>query len=157
MCIGRIQVIVATPIFVGLATDDAGAPIWTSIAPCLVSSRTSRRCAPVPHAASWTRPARGALPEGRSAPRNGPFDLTKECNLGLGSGQAAFEAGMTFPCRHGGQSRASLDMADINNWSIASAGVFQASVFRGRALSAAATAAISSALCMLRSVPLGKY
>lgn len=35
----------------------------TSIAPCLVSSRTSRRCAPVPQAASWTRPARGALPE----------------------------------------------------------------------------------------------
>jgi hypothetical protein len=54
-----------------------------SIAPCLVSSRTSRRCAPVPHAASWTRPARGALPEDRSAPRNGPFDLTKECNLDL--------------------------------------------------------------------------
>ena len=35
----------------------------TSIAPCLVSSRTSRRCAPVPQAASWTRPALGALPE----------------------------------------------------------------------------------------------
>jgi hypothetical protein len=34
----------------------------TSIARCLVSSRTSRRCAPVPQAASWTRPARGALP-----------------------------------------------------------------------------------------------
>jgi len=38
-------------------------PTWTSIAPCSVSSRTSRRCAPVPQAASWTRPARGALPE----------------------------------------------------------------------------------------------
>jgi putative transposase len=40
---------------------------------------------------------------------------------------------------------------------IVSAGVFQSSVFRGRELRAAATAAISSALCMLRSVPLGKY
>src|SRR6201984_362800 len=30
---------------------------------CSVSSRTSRRCAPVPQAASWTRPARDALPE----------------------------------------------------------------------------------------------
>src|SRR6516164_8629547 len=38
-------------------------PTWTSIAPCSVSSRTSRRCAPVPQAASWTRPARDALPE----------------------------------------------------------------------------------------------
>jgi hypothetical protein len=48
-------------------------------------------------------------------------------------------------------------MADISNWSSASAGVFQASVFRGRELSAAATAAISSLLCVLRSVPFGKY
>jgi transposase InsO family protein len=38
------------------------------------------------------------------------------------------------------------------NWSSASAGVFQSSVFRGRELRVAATAAISSALCMLRSV-----
>ena len=29
---------------------------------------------------------------GRSAPRNGPFDPTKECDLDLGSGQAASEA-----------------------------------------------------------------
>jgi hypothetical protein len=36
------------------------------------------------------------------------------------------------------------------HWSSASAGVFQRSVFRGRALRAAATAAISSALCTLR-------
>jgi hypothetical protein len=43
--------------------DDAGGPTWTSIAPCSVSPRTSRRCAPVPQAASWTRPARDALPE----------------------------------------------------------------------------------------------
>ncbi|MGY4368939.1 putative transposase [Bradyrhizobium sp. LB1.3] len=35
--------------------------------------------------------------------------------------------------------------------------VFQPSVFRGRALRAAATADISSALWMLRSVPFGKY
>ena len=44
-----------------------------------------------------------------------------------------------------------------NHASSASAGVFQPSVFRGLALRAAATAAISSALCTLRSVPFGKY
>ena len=48
-------------------------------------------------------------------------------------------------------------LADRRNRSSASAGVFQSSVFRGRELRAAATAAISLALCMLRSVPLGKY
>src|ERR1700684_1211605 len=47
--------------------------------------------------------------------------------------------------------------ADRRNRSSASAGVFQSSVFQGRELRAAATAAISLALCMLRSVPLGKY
>src|SRR5437588_11805897 len=41
--------------------------------------------------------------------------------------------------------------------SSASAGVFQPSVFLGRALRAAATAVISSALWTLRSVPFGKY
>jgi len=44
-----------------------------------------------------------------------------------------------------------------NHASSASAGVFQPSVFRGLALRVAATAAISSALCTLRSVPFGKY
>jgi putative transposase len=44
-----------------------------------------------------------------------------------------------------------------SNASSASAGVFQPRVFLGRALRVAATAAISSALCMLRSVPFGKY
>jgi hypothetical protein len=39
----------------------------------------------------------------------------------------------------------------------ASAGVRQPSVFRGRALSAAATAANSSGPCSLKSVPFGKY
>src|SRR5262249_20916117 len=38
-------------------------PDLERIAPCSVSSRTSRRCAPVPQAASWTRPVLGALPE----------------------------------------------------------------------------------------------
>ena len=42
----------------------------------------------------------------------------------------------------------SLDIAEIGNWSSASAGVFQASVFRGRELSEAATATISSELCV---------
>ena len=36
-------------------------------------------------------------------------------------------------------------------------GVLQLRVFRGRRLSVAATAAMSLALCLLRSVPLGKY
>src|SRR5579872_2780968 len=36
---------------------------WTRIVPCSISSRTSRRCAPMPQAASWTGSARGALPE----------------------------------------------------------------------------------------------
>jgi hypothetical protein len=44
-----------------------------------------------------------------------------------------------------------------NNSSSASAGVFQPNVFLGRALRAAATAAISAALWVLRSVPFGKY
>ena len=39
----------------------------------------------------------------------------------------------------------------------ASDGVLQPRVFRGRRLSVAATAAMSLALCLLRSVPLGKY
>ena len=39
----------------------------------------------------------------------------------------------------------------------ASDGVLQQRVFRGRRLSAAATAAMSLGLCLLRSVPLGKY
>ncbi|GAC1679665.1 MAG: hypothetical protein NVS9B2_30670 [Steroidobacteraceae bacterium] len=44
-----------------------------------------------------------------------------------------------------------------SNSSSASAGVFQPSVFLGRALRVAATADMSSALWMLRSVPFGKY
>src|SRR4029450_269855 len=39
----------------------------------------------------------------------------------------------------------------------AAAGVFQSRVLRGRLLRAAATAVRSSALCLLKSVPLGKY
>ena len=44
-----------------------------------------------------------------------------------------------------------------SNSSSTSAGVFQPKVFLGRAFRAAATAVISSALWMLRSVPFGKY
>jgi len=51
---------------------------------------------------------------GRSAPRNGPLSLTKECNLDLESGEATSEAMVTS--QHG-QFRTSLDMADISNWS----------------------------------------
>ena len=47
--------------------------------------------------------------------------------------------------------------ADRSTASRASAGVRQSSVLRGLALSAAATAARSPALCAARSVPFGKY
>src|SRR3954451_7205112 len=47
--------------------------------------------------------------------------------------------------------------ADLSSSSKASAGVLHPSVLRGRPFSVAATAARASALCMLRSVPLGKY
>ena len=47
--------------------------------------------------------------------------------------------------------------ADRNRASRASAGFLQLRVFRGLPLSAAATAARSPALCLLRSVPFGKY
>src|SRR6266853_1583846 len=46
---------------------------------------------------------------------------------------------------------------DDSSSSSASAGVFQPSVFLGRALRAAATADMSSALWILRSEPFGKY
>src|SRR5215213_9273011 len=52
---------------------------------------------------------------------------------------------------------ATLAGVDRSTSSKASAGVLQPRVFRGLALSAAATAASASALCVLRSVPLGKY
>ena len=48
-------------------------------------------------------------------------------------------------------------LADRRSSSSASAGVLHSSVLRGRVLRAVATAAISSALCTLRSVPFGKY
>ena len=49
---------------------------------------------------------------GRSAPRNGPFDLTKECDSGPGSGQATSEATVTSRRR---QFRTLLGMVDISN------------------------------------------
>ena len=49
---------------------------------------------------------------------------------------------------HGCESSSSLKTSE---------GVLQLRVFRGRRLSVAATAAMSRALCLLRSVPLGKY
>ena len=60
----------------------------------------------------------------------------------------------------GGFSRV---VATLSGWSkssclfSASAGVFQPSVLRGRLLRAAATASSSAAVCLARSVPLGKY
>ena len=94
---------------------------------------------------------------GRSAPRNGPFDLTKECIRIWDADKRHPRPDNISSVANTDQFWPSLDMANTNDCSSASAGVFQASVFRGLALSAAATAAISSALWMLRSVPLGKY
>ncbi len=48
-------------------------------------------------------------------------------------------------------------LVDRRSSSSASAGVLHSSVLRGLVLRAAATAATSSALCTLRSVPFGKY
>src|SRR5690606_24087522 len=48
-------------------------------------------------------------------------------------------------------------IADRRSSSNASAGVLQPKAFRGRVLSARATAARSVALCAPRSVPFGKY
>src|SRR3954464_890588 len=47
--------------------------------------------------------------------------------------------------------------ADLSSSPQASARVLHPTVLRGRPFSVAATAARASALCMLRSVPLGKY
>src|SRR5450432_3793784 len=49
------------------------------------------------------------------------------------------------------------DLAHRRYWSKASAGVFHPRAFRGLELRVIATAAMSSALCALRSVPFGKY
>jgi hypothetical protein len=48
-------------------------------------------------------------------------------------------------------------LVDRRSSSSASAGVLHSSVLRGLVLRAAATAATSSALCTLKSVPFGKY
>ena len=48
-------------------------------------------------------------------------------------------------------------LAHRRYWSKASAGVFHPRAFRGLELRVIATAAMSSALCALRSVPFGKY
>ena len=99
---GRIQLIVATrsllayrstPVTTHRARFGAADPIWTSIAPCSVSSRTGRRYAPVPQAASWTRPTRGALPE--AGRLQGMVLLVSPRNLHHGSGQATSEATVT--------------------------------------------------------------
>src|SRR5216683_6686778 len=59
----------------------------------------------------------------------------------------------------GGLKRSSQHnvLAHRRYWSKASAGVFHPRAFRGLELRVIATAAMSSALCALRSVPFGKY
>ncbi len=79
----------------GAVFNGAGGPSWTSIAPCSISSRTSRRCAPVPHSGILDKTCARRSARGRSAPRNGPLDPTKECDLDLGPGQATSEADNT--------------------------------------------------------------
>jgi hypothetical protein len=71
-------VIVATPIFVGLAADDAGGsnPDKRSALLGLVQDEPALRAG----AASGIldKPCARRSAGGRSAPRNGPLDLTKE-------------------------------------------------------------------------------
>ena len=55
------------------------------------------------------------------------------------------------------QGKVEVWFFDDNRSSKVSAGVLQPRVLRGRLLRAAATAARSSAVCLLRSVPFGKY
>ena len=66
-----------------------------------------------------------------------------------------------FRSRHSGRIQAVVAtgclLVDRRSSSSASAGVFHSRVLRGLVLSAAATAAISSTVCTLRSVPFGKY
>jgi hypothetical protein len=88
-------VIVATPIFVGLAAGWCWCPNLdkNSAALGLVQDEPALRAGAARGILDKTCARRSA--GGRSAPRNGPFDLTKECNLDPGPGQAAFEARMT--------------------------------------------------------------
>jgi len=65
--------------------------------------------------------------------------------------------GRTNQLRFKGSSQHWLCHGDPNRWARASAGVFQARVFRGRELRARATASRSERECRARSVPLGKY
>src|SRR3954463_6684551 len=70
------------------------------------------------------------------------------------------EAGLEPPLKQAARVQAVVATAvcaALSSSSKASAGVLQPKVLRGRPLRAAATAARSSALCTLRSVPLGKY
>ena len=55
------------------------------------------------------------------------------------------------------QRKVEVRFSDVRDHSRLSAGVFQPRVLRERLIRAAATAARSSAVCLLRSVPLGKY
>ena len=71
--------IVATPIFVGLAADDAGGsnPDKRSALLGLVQDEPALRAGAASGILDKTC-ARRSLPGGRPAPRNGPLDLTKE-------------------------------------------------------------------------------
>jgi hypothetical protein len=97
----RIQVIVATRSFVGYHRKHAirrrsfRRCWWAtldkhSVVLGLVQDEPALRAGAASGILDKTCARRSA--RGRSAPRNGPFDPTKECDLDLGSGQAASEA-----------------------------------------------------------------
>src|ERR671911_1243026 len=106
-------------------------------------TRRVRSCPPAPDAArTKANRAEGNMPYGKAVPAPGVvFHSDKGCQTWV-QGVVA-----TSPAVDGFDSSSSR----------ASAGVFQSRVLRGRRLRAVATAVRSSALCLLRSVPLGKY
>ena len=80
-------------------------------------------------------------------------------NMALAQRQPAAVIHHSDQGTQGGFKRSSRrnDLAHRRYWSKASAGVFHPKAFRGLELRVIATAAMSSALCALRSIPFGKY
>ena len=88
--------------------------------------------------------------------RRGPDRVLDLSNSeGVRSDRRSWKAGDTGAVENSAQGGGPVQRCKRS--SRVSAGVFQPRVLRGRLLRAAATAARSSAVCLLRSVPLGKY
>jgi transposase InsO family protein len=85
--------------------------------------------------------------------------VLKALDMALGQRRAAGVIHHSDQGSQGGFKRSSQHdvVAHRRYWSKASAGVFHPRAFRGLELRVIATAAMSLALCAVRSVPLGKY